>query len=48
MNKIVKRMINMFVAGAMALSLLTPVTEVSAASRNPSKTNASLCSVTKN
>ena len=34
MNKIVKRVMNMFVAGAMALSLLAPVTEVSAASRN--------------
>ena len=40
-------MMTTFVAGAMALSLLAPVTEVSAASRNPSKTNASLCSVTK-
>lgn len=34
MNKIVKRMMTMFVAGTMALSLLAPVTEVSAASRN--------------
>ena len=34
MNKIVKRVMNMFVAGAMALSLLAPVTEVSAATKN--------------
>ena len=34
MNKIVKRVMNMFVARAMALSLLAPVTGVSAASRN--------------
>lgn len=34
MNKIVKRMMTMFVAGTMALSLLAPVTGVSAASRN--------------
>ncbi|MDD7177557.1 MAG: Ig-like domain-containing protein [Lachnospiraceae bacterium] len=34
MNKIVKRVMTMFGAGAMALSLLAPVTEVSAASKN--------------
>lgn len=34
MNKIVKCMMTMFGAGAMALSLLAPVTEVSAASKN--------------
>ena len=34
MNKIVKRGMNLFVAGAMALSLLAPVTEVSAATKN--------------
>lgn len=34
MNKIVKRVMTMFGAGAMALSLLAPVTEVSAATKN--------------
>ena len=34
MNKIVKRVMTMIGAGAMALSLLAPVTEVSAASKN--------------
>ena len=34
MNKIVKRVMTMFGAGVMALSLLAPVTEVSAATKN--------------
>ena len=34
MNKIVKRVMTMIGAGAMALSLLAPVTEVSAATKN--------------
>ena len=34
MNKIVKRVMTMIGAGAMAISLLAPVTEVSAATKN--------------
>ena len=34
MNKILKRVMTMFGAGVMALSLLAPVTEATAASKN--------------